>query len=248
MRASADNIIWDSLRLSDPHTQPDKARRIRAMFDRIAPTYELVNRVLSAGRDGYWRRRSVELAEIGPSDRVLDVACGTGDFARAFAKAGPRMVIGSDFSEQMTVHAARRGKGTIRYCRGDALALPFGDEVFTVVSCAFGVRNFQSLSQGLREIHRVLVKGGRVVVLEFTMPTSRIVRPLYALYFQHILPLAARLISGDRTGAYDYLPRSVGSFRDAPGMIHELESAGFSMIRDGSMTGGIVTVCLAEKS
>ncbi|MCA9255646.1 MAG: class I SAM-dependent methyltransferase, partial [Phycisphaerales bacterium] len=138
-------LIWDESRLADPHAQPDKARRVQSMFDGIAPTYERVNRVLSAGRDAYWRRRAVELSGIQSTDEVLDIACGTGDFARAFAAARPTRVVGADFSAGMLALAANR-PAPGEWCRADALVLPFVDASFDVVSCAFGVRNFQNLA------------------------------------------------------------------------------------------------------
>lgn len=247
MTTAPDNTIWDASRLSNPHTQPDKARRVQAMFDNIAPTYELVNRVLSAGRDRYWRQRAVAMARIQPDDRVLDLACGTGDFARAFSAANPELVVGSDFSAGMLALASNRGGGVRNWCRGDAHHLPFTDDSFTVVSCAFGARNFQNLGQGLREMHRVLAPGGRVVILEFTMPRSRILGSLYRWYFRRVLPRVARWISRDRSGAYDYLPNSVESFVDDAGMISALKSAGFSCVEHRSLTIGIVTVYVATK-
>ncbi|MFQ5410822.1 MAG: bifunctional demethylmenaquinone methyltransferase/2-methoxy-6-polyprenyl-1,4-benzoquinol methylase UbiE [Phycisphaerae bacterium] len=244
---TADETIWDDGRLVRPHDQPDKARRVREMFDRIAPTYERVNRWLSAGRDAAWRRRAVKLAAIEPTDRVLDVACGTGDFARAFSKADPQCVVGTDFSERMLDLAPRGGTDAIEWCRADALALPFADASYSVVSCAFGVRNFQNLSAGLREMHRILRPGGRAVILEFSMPRSGPVASLYSIYFHRVLPRAARWISGDRSGAYDYLPKSVSSFLDAAGIISALQSADFTYVESRSLSMGIVRVFVAVK-
>lgn len=248
MSAPASKTVWDESRLGNPHEQPDKARRVQAMFNEIAPTYEVVNRVLSAGRDAYWRRKAVAMAKIEPIDRVLDLACGTGDFARAFADADPAVIVGSDFAERMLALAVSHPSPRCRWCRGDALSLPFADESFTVVSCAFGVRNFQNLSVAFNEMHRVLKPGGRVVILEFTMPSSRILGSAYSFYFRRILPRAARFISGDRSGAYDYLPQSVGSFISVVGLKRELESAGFVSLESKSLTIGIVTVYLARKA
>lgn len=247
MGTQLDKTVWDQPRLANLHHQPDKARRVQAMFDDIAPTYELVNRVLSAGRDAYWRRCAVKMADVRSDDHVLDLACGTGDFAREFARAGPDMIVGSDFAPAMLALGAARGPGAIHWCRADALAMPYGDGSFTIVSCAFGVRNFQSLSRGLEEIHRVLAPGGRAVILEFTMPKAPVLAKLYLLCFRHILPRVARLISRDRSGAYDYLPQSVASFIDAAGMIEALNSAGFSSVQHRPLTLGIVTVYVARK-
>ncbi len=247
MSHTADQLAWDDRRLADPHRQPDKAERVRKMFDAIAPTYERVNRILSVGRDGYWRRRAVELAAIRPDDRVLDIACGTGDFARAFARAGPARVVGIDFAERMLSLATARDNGRLRYCRSDALALPFGDRSFSVVGCAFGVRNLLSLAQGFGEMHRVLSRGGRAVILEFTMPASRLFGGLYGFYFRRVLPRAARWISRDTSGAYDYLPKSVGTFLDAEGLTRALRSSGFDDVEHRALTLGVVTVYLARK-
>lgn len=238
-------LIWDDSRLANPHDQPDKARRVQRMFDGIAPTYERVNRVLSAGRDAYWRRRTVAMAEIKPTDDVLDVACGTGDLARAFASARPARVVGSDFSAGMLSLAAQR-RDAITWCRADALGLPFPDQSFDVVSCAFGVRNFQDLGVGLREMRRVLRPGGRVCILEFTMPRSKLIGSLYLFYFRNVLPKLASVISRDRSGAYDYLPQSVSTFLDAPSMSRTMEEAGFNRIQFTQVTAGIATIYLGR--
>lgn len=240
-------LIWDESRLCDPHAQPDKARRVQRMFDGIAPTYERVNRVLSAGRDGYWRRRAVELAGVKGTDEVLDVACGTGDFARTFAAARPARVVGSDFSAGMLSFAAQR-PAPVEWCRADALGLPFADASFDVVSCAFGVRNFQNLDAGLREMRRILRPGGRACILEFTMPRSRVFGGLYLFYFRRILPRLAAVISRDRTGAYDYLPQSVSTFLDAPRMAKSLAQAGFDDVAFTSLTMGVATVYIGRVS
>lgn len=238
-------LIWDETRLADPHAQPDKARRVQHMFDGIAPTYERVNRVLSAGRDAYWRRRAVQLANIQPTDEVLDVACGTGDLARAFAAARPARVVGSDFSAGMLALAANR-PAPIEWCRADALGLPFPDRSFDVISCAFGVRNFQDLDAGLREMRRILRPGGRACILEFTMPKSRLLGRLYLFYFRRILPRVAALISRDRSGAYDYLPQSVSTFLDAPSMARSLRAAGFADVEFTQLTLGVATVYIGR--
>lgn len=239
--------LWTDDRLSDPHGQPDKAARVQAMFDAIAPTYERVNSILSAGRDRYWRRRAVQLAQTAETDHVLDIACGTGDFARAFAQARPQGIVACDFAAGMLALAALRGSG-VDWCRCDALSLPFADEAFTVTSCAFGVRNFQSLRQGLGEMHRVLKPGGRAVILEFTMPRSGPLGRLYLIYFRRVLPRLATLISGDASGAYRYLPQSVASFVDADGMTSTLQDAGFARVEYWTLTIGIVTVFVAWKN
>lgn len=238
-------LIWDSTRLNDPHGQSDKATRVRAMFDAIAPTYERVNRVLSLGRDAYWRREAVRLAAVRPDDRVLDIACGTGDFARAFELANPSKTIGTDFAGNMLERAATATQACIRWCQSDAQALPFADASFTITSCAFGVRNFQELDRGLSEMHRVLAPGGRVVILEFGVPRTPVLGSLYGVYMRRALPRLARWISHDTTGAYDYLPQSVSSFVNTPEMIERLRRAGFERVEHKPLTFGAVVVYLA---
>ncbi len=246
-RAEPRGALWDEARLTDPHGQPDKAARVRRMFDAIAPTYERVNRVASAGRDARWRRRAVALADVRSDDRVLDVACGTGDLARLFAASGPALVVGIDFAANMLRLAAARGAARLAWAQGDALRLPFADACFSVVGCAFGVRNFCDLAAGLAEMHRVLRRGGRAVIVEFGLPTGRLRRRAYRLYFEHILPRLGAALSGDRNGAYRYLPKSVMSFPDPAGLARALRSAGFADVQTAPMTAGIAVAYLARK-
>ena len=239
-------VLWDDQRLAAPHEQPDKATRVRAMFDNIAPTYERVNRVMSLGIDASWRKKAVRLSNVQPTDDVLDLACGTGDFARAFAAANPNSVTGSDFSAGMLAGAVAR-PSKIGWCQADALHLPFPDAHFDIISCAFGVRNFQDLDAGLREMFRALRPNGRVCILEFTTPRSAILGGLYRFYFHRILPRAAAVISGDRSGAYRYLPESVSTFKNEHGMEEALSAAGFSDVRHHSLTMGVAAVYLGAK-
>jgi len=241
----------------------DKARRVRVMFDAIAPRYERVNRMFSVGRDAAWRRRAVQLARVGRDDAVLDLACGTGDFARAFASAGVGRVVGLDFSHQMLLLATskqtplhppliRGDKGGchpagIHYLQADALNPPFSDKTFSIISCAFGVRNFEAFDDALQQMYRVLRPGGRAVILEFTRPGNRFIRRLYELYFTRFMPQAATWIARDRTGAYRYLPQSVLSFLDAGQMCARLQAAGFTRVSATPLTFGIVTVYLAHR-
>lgn len=241
--------LWEGETLAQPHRQRDKAERVRRMFDAIAPTYELVNTLFSGGRDGAWRRRGVSLAGVKASDRVLDVACGTGDFARAFSVFGaaPRLIVGCDFAARMLVRAAGRSRGRMAWVRADALSLPFAPGSFTVASCAFGIRNFQNLGLGLREMFRVLRVGGRAVILEFSRPSNPLWRVFYEFYATRVMPIGASLVSRDRTGAYRYLPHSVVSFPDPADLCELLRETGFSQVSATPMTLGIVTVYVAIK-
>ncbi len=242
--------VWTSDLLDAPHDAPDKAARVRTMFNAIAPRYELVNAVFSAGRDAAWRRKAVTLAKVTPDDAVLDIASGTGDFARAFAKAGPRTVVGSDFAHEMLTRARQGDAGTTscQWCEADALKLPFRTGTFSITCCAFGVRNFRDLDAGLAEMYRVLQRGGRAVILEFTRPGNALTRRLYELYSNRFMPAAASWFSGDRSGAYRYLPKSVVSFVGAAEMCTRLRGVGFDEASATALTMGVVTVYIARKT
>ncbi len=243
----AKDRVWTQELLQSPHQTADKASRVRKMFNAIAPRYELVNSLFSFGRDAAWRRKAVTMAAVRPHDDVLDVACGTGDFARAFAVYGPRGIVGCDFAHEMLVRAKGSRAGESAWVEADALRLPFDGGSFSIVSCAFGVRNFADLAVGLAEFHRVLRSGGRVVILEFTRPPSRLFRGCYELYSNRFMPIAASWISGDRTGAYRYLPRSVVSFPDARELCGRLTDAGFTRVQTTPMTLGVVTAYVAYR-
>ncbi|MCG3129953.1 MAG: Ubiquinone/menaquinone biosynthesis C-methyltransferase UbiE [Phycisphaerae bacterium] len=242
---------WSSDLLRSPHTTADKAGRVRTMFNAIAPTYERVNRVFSFGRDAAWRRDAVRLARLTGTERVLDVACGTGDLARAFLTGGAARVTGLDFAHEMLVRAAARGgdaawcEGDASWCEGDALALPFASGSFDVVSCAFGIRNFQDLRVGVGECFRVLAPGGRLVILEFSRPGGRVARWFTELYTARVMPRLATWMSGDRTGAYRYLPSSVVTFPGTDAVAQVLRAAGFSRVEIHPRTLGVVTIYVA---
>ena len=249
MKDESNELLWADEELRSPHAQSDKARRVRRMFDAIAPTYQLVNTLFSGGRDRAWRRRAVKMVAPTQHDRLLDIACGTGDFARTFQKhrTGPGVIVGSDFAFNMLARAAAGPAGVSAWAQADALNLPFANESFTITSCAFGVRNFENLDTGLTEMHRVLAPGGRAVILEFTRPSRRLWRLLYEFYSSKIMPLGATLVSRDRTGAYRYLPSSVVSFVDARSMCERLGRAGFESVTATPLTFGVVTIYLAIK-
>ena len=242
-----DDSLWPGGLPASVRDAPDKGGRVRRMFNSIAPRYELVNALFSAGRDRVWRRRAVELADVGPGDDVLDIACGTGDFSRAFARANPRLVVGCDFAHQMLIRADGCDGIASRWCEADATCLPFRTQSFSIAACAFGVRNFEDLDLGLAEMFRVLRPRGRVVILEFSRPTNRLARRVYELYSNHLMPVAASLVSGDRSGAYRYLPRSVVSFPGGKQVCDKLRQAGFVRCRTTPLTMGIVTVFVAHR-
>ena len=237
--------IWDDAALADPHGHGDKAARVERMFDAIAPTYERVNAIASLGQDARWRRRAIAAAGVRPDDIVLDVCCGTGDMIRTFAQAAttPRAIIGIDFSQQMLAAGQYAGVRTpITLCRADALRLPLRNAAVHVVSCAFGVRNFQDLDAGLREIRRVLRPGGRAVLLEFATPENSVLRWGYRVYTETVLPRLGAWISRDRQGAYRYLPQSIQTFARRGEMLERLRTAGFSDVTARSMNFGGVMI------
>ncbi len=210
---------------------------VRSMFDRIAPMYDVMNRVMTAGLDVRWRRLTAEAA-VRKGDRVLDAACGTGDLAIADVKAGAGRVTGLDFSAEMLARA-RKKSASIEWIQGDMLALPFADETFDAATVGFGVRNVENLELGLRELRRVLRSGGRLAILEITQPRGGL-RPFYSLWFDRIIPALGKVLPGG--DAYTYLPASVKRFPTAERLADLLREAGFADVRFKLMAGSIVAL------
>jgi len=213
------------------------------MFDRIAPVYDVMNRVMTAGLDVRWRRLAAASA-VRAGDRVLDAACGTGDLAIADLKAGAGKVTGLDFSAKM-LERARVKNTTIEWLQGDMLALPFADETFDAATVGFGVRNVEDLELGLRELRRVLRPGGRLAILEITQPRGAL-RPFYSLWFDRIVPLLGKVLPGG--DAYTYLPASVKRFPTAERLADMLREAGFTDVRFKLMGGSIVALHTGQAS
>ena len=214
---------------------------VRGMFDRIAPVYDVMNRVMTAGLDQRWRRLAA--AEVvWPGDRVLDACCGTGDLAVECERRGGR-VVGLDFSEQMLARA-RKKSGAIEWVQGDALALPFEDSVFDAATVGFGVRNLADLEGGLRELARVLRPGGKLAVLEITRPRG-LLTPFFRLWFDVLVPLAGRVLPGGK--AYTYLPASVRRFPGPDDLSGLLERAGFEDVRYRLLGGGSVALHVGKR-
>jgi demethylmenaquinone methyltransferase/2-methoxy-6-polyprenyl-1,4-benzoquinol methylase len=209
---------------------------VRSMFDRIAPVYDAMNRVMTAGLDQRWRREAAE-AVVEQGDRVLDACCGTGDLAIAAAAAGGK-VTGLDFSRPM-LERARAKAPEIEWVEGDALALPFADGTFDAATVGFGVRNLSELDKGLKELRRVLRPGGRLAVLEITRPRG-FLAPFYRLWFDVLIPVAGKVLPGG--SAYTYLPASVRRFPDPQGLAELMDEAGFGEIRWRLFAGGIVVL------
>jgi demethylmenaquinone methyltransferase/2-methoxy-6-polyprenyl-1,4-benzoquinol methylase len=217
------------------------------MFSAIAPSYDLLNMLLSAGRDRYWRKSGIQ--KLSPGNGIyLDLACGTCDLALELRRqSAETSIVAADFSHEMLLLGKEKVNGSnIRIVRGDALSLGFPADVFSGVTCAYGIRNFENLEKGLAEMLRVLRPGGRAVVLEFTTPANRIVRAAYLFYFTRILPLVGGVVSGNFE-AYSYLPRSAIKFPDRNRLTEIFRSVGFVEVEVTPLTFGICDLIYAEK-
>jgi demethylmenaquinone methyltransferase / 2-methoxy-6-polyprenyl-1,4-benzoquinol methylase len=218
--------------------------QVRAMFDRIAGVYDRMNALMTAGLDRRWRARAADLAGVGPGDRVLDVATGTGDLALELAaRVSPGgAVVGSDFAEAMLERARAKaaGRPDVSFEWGDALALDHPDNAFAAATVGFGARNFADLHRGLAELTRVVRSGGRVVVLEITTPRTPPLSWFYGLWFDRIVPALGRL-AGD-PDAYTYLPSSVRRFPGPEGLAAAMAGAGLADIGWILTAGGIIAI------
>lgn len=247
-----------------------KKEGIRRLFNSIAGEYDKLNHILSLNIDKRWRKKAVrQIADTQEVLKVLDVACGTGDFTIEIARnVGPgSTVTGIDLSEGMLEVArkkceaeARKGKGEkyvtenrkdgrlaeIDLVQGDCEAMPYEDDTFDRIGVGFGVRNFENLPKGLTEMHRVLKKDGKLVILELSIPSNPIIRWFYKLYFLKILPAIGGWISGNR-GAYEYLPASVLQFPAPEKFMQMMSDAGFSKVQHKSFTFGICRMYIGKK-
>jgi len=224
-----------------------KAEAVEKMFDAVAPRYDLLNRVLSAGIDRYWRTRAVQMLDEEQPRRVLDVATGTADLAIEIERTlHPRETVGIDLSTEMLDRGrekvARKGlTSRISLQKADAADLPFDDASFDAAFVAFGVRNFEDLDAGLGDIRRVLRPGGSLVVLEFSTPRTFPINQLYDWYSRHILPRIGGLLSPDQ-GAYEYLPSSVAAFPDGIDFLRRMKAMGFADLEWTPLTFGIASL------
>lgn len=219
------------------------------LFNDIAPTYDKLNHILSLNVDKSWRRKAVRRIVSNHPQTVLDIACGTGDFAIAIAQAGVPTVIGADISEGMLEVGRQKVKAlglNIELRLDDSEQLHMDDNSVDAVSVAFGVRNFEHLQKGLNEMHRVIRPGGMVCVLELSVPSNPILLALYKLYFLHVLPFFGGLISGNRE-AYKYLPNSVLNFPKPAAFCAMLQEAGFQQVEAKSFTFGLCRMFIGHK-
>lgn len=225
----------------------DKKQRVQRIFDSISHRYDFLNHFLSAGVDFYWRKKSLKLSRINSNSILLDVACGTGDFAIAANKFGVDKIFGVDLSIRMLEgfqDKSKLAKGTI--VQSIAEHLPFKDNSFTNITVAFGVRNFYNIPEGFNSFYSVLKDDGVVTILEFRLPKNFLIKKFYSFYFNNILPLIGKLFSKDDE-AYTYLPESVNEFDQQIDLVELLKNAKFRSIEKHSLTFGIVQVVIAKK-
>ncbi len=228
-----------------------KKEQVAKMFNSIAPKYDFLNHTLSLGIDILWRKKAVKILKKSKPNKVLDIACGTGDFTIANLDSGANKIVGLDISEGMVnvgiQKIKRKGlseKITLQV--GDSEKINFKNEEFDGITVGFGVRNFENLEKGLSEMYRVLAPNGKVIILEFSKPKKFPVKQFYFFYFKYILPKIGRLISKDKT-AYTYLPDSVKAFPDGEKFTSILEKAGFKETNIVSCSFGIASIYVGTK-
>jgi len=218
---------------------------VREMFSGIARRYDLANHLLSCGFDFAWRKRASEIVKSWNPNAIADLATGTGDLALALTRALPNAeIIGADFSEEMLAIAKSKGLG--RVIAADALALPFADGAFDCVTIAFGLRNIQDWNAALREMGRVLTKNGKLLIMEFSLPSMSLLRSIYRAYLHHLMPIVGSFLTQKKT-AYDYLGESIERFPGGETLVSIIESNGFRDAAAEPLTGGIVTIYTATK-
>lgn len=234
------------------HSNAGKKEQVKTMFDSIALKYDKLNRILSAGIDKGWRKKLVKLLSKNNPQQILDVATGTADLAIAVSILKPQKITGIDISPKML----QIGKGKIKKMHleemidlqvGDAENLPFTENYFDAVCVAFGVRNFENLETGLKEINRVLKPNGEVFILEFSQPQIFPIKQIYNFYSKRILPVIGKKISGDDS-AYKYLPNSVNAFPFGNNFLNILSACGFSQNKLHSLTFGIASIYTGKKN
>jgi len=228
-----------------------KKEQVAKMFDNISHRYDFLNHFLSMGIDRAWRRKAIKMLRETRPRHILDVATGTGDFALQALVLNPEKITGVDISEGMLEVGRRKVRERqlehlIELQRGDSENLPFEENKFDAVTVAFGVRNFENLERGLREIYRVLKPGGKLVVLEFSRPRMFPFKQLYSFYFRAVLPKIGRMVSKD-SAAYTYLPESVAAFPDGEDFLRILQTVGFNNTKCKVLTLGISSIYTGVK-
>lgn len=230
------------------------ADRVQRMFGEIAPKYDLLNHLLSLNIDRYWRWRTVRLVPARGEQPILDVCSGTGDLALAYyRRTGGRVpIVAADFCQPMLEIGEQKKRragltGPLTFVQADAQQLPFANNYFQIVSVAFGLRNVADTDRGLREMTRVCLPGGRVAVLEFSLPRWQPFRAIYAWYFRNVLPKIGQWVARNRESAYHYLPESVGEFPSGPALAAKMTAAGLGEVRFYPLTLGVATLYVGVK-
>lgn len=239
-------------------TVDKSGERVRQMFGEISGRYDFLNHLLSGGTDVYWRWRTVRTCPPQGDAPILDVCTGTGDLAIAYWNAGRRQieVIGTDFTPEMLQIAERKrdrqpvqtGTAALTFLEADTQSLPFDDDRFQIVSVAFGLRNVSDTERGVREMIRVCQPGGRVCILEFSMPTNPLFGACYRWYFRNVLPQIGQFFARNRQAAYNYLPDSVSEFPHGRALTERLEEWGLEQVKFIPLTFGIATLYIGRKS
>lgn len=239
-----------------PYTKPEnvaKKQQVEKMFDSIAHKYDFLNHLFTLGIDVLWRKRCIRLLRKNQPSTILDVATGTGDFAIEAIRMGlDAQVTGLDLSAGMLENGKekikkRRYEDKIEMIQGDSENLPFDDNSFDAYTVGFGVRNFENLDKGLREMHRVLKPNGTTVILELSKPKMFPIKQLFWIYFKFIMPTIGRIVSKD-SAAYTYLPASVAAFPEGKEFLEKMEQAGFKELKQISLTGGIASIYTGKKN
>jgi demethylmenaquinone methyltransferase/2-methoxy-6-polyprenyl-1,4-benzoquinol methylase len=225
----------------------NKRSQVRRIFDSISHRYDFLNHFLSAGVDFYWRKKAIQLSGMSSESILLDIACGTGDFAITAKKIGVGNIFGADLSFNMLLLFNKK----VDWINGKVVEtvaeyLPFKNNTFTNITVAFGVRNFYDIPQAFKSFHRILSANGKVTVLEFRLPSNPLVRNFYLFYFNKVLPFIGRLISKDKE-AYTYLPESVGEFDRKVDLVALFKQCGFEKVERHSLSFGLTQVVIAEK-
>lgn len=225
----------------------EKRNQVRRIFDSIESRYDFLNHFLSAGIDIYWRNKSIKMTGMNENSILLDVACGTGDFAITAKKHGVKQIFGADLSFNMLTGFSQKSDWIMgKTVQAVAEYIPFKNNMFTNITVAFGVRNFYNILEGFKSFYRILKENGKVTILEFRLPKNKLVKGFYLFYFNRILPFIGKIISKDKE-AYTYLPESVSAFDTNVNLEKLLKEAGFSKVETRSLTFGIVHVVIAEK-
>lgn len=234
-----------------PGLDETKKEQVAGMFDRIAHKYDFLNHFFSMGIDKGWRKKAIQSLQSIQPKHILDIASGTGDFAIAAMKLAPTKVVGVDISEGMLEIGRKKMKEanldqTITLEYGDSENLKYETESFDAITCGYGVRNFENLEKGLKEMNRVLKTNGKVAILEFSHPKSFPIKQLYYFYFRYIMPTLGKIVSKDAT-AYTYLPESVMAFPEGKEFTSIMERCGFKNVKAQPLTMGITTLYTASK-